>query len=211
MFRGTYLRRAIVGGVLVCFLSMTTACYGPFNLTRTLYKWNGEVQRAGDIEAKWMREGVFLALVLLPVYGISLLADAVVFNSIEFWTGQNPIKLSQESEDGRRWIVQAGETTATLTFAPDGNSVHVTYRKAGQLYQAGQITKEADHFWFTDEHGRRLYTAEPNEAGGLTIVGEECQLLGSLSPEQVQLTGQAFGGQQGVQPSQANTSERDRA
>jgi len=186
MFRSTWLRRAIVGGVLVGFLSMTAACYGPFNLTRTLYKWNGEVKGAGDIEAKWMREGVFLALVLLPVYGISLLADAVVFNSIEFWTGENPIKLSQESEDGRRWIVQAGETTATMTFAPDGNSAHVTYRKAGQLYQAGQITKEANHFWFTDERGRRLYTAEPNEAGWLTIVGEECQLLGRLSPEQVQ-------------------------
>jgi hypothetical protein len=39
-----------------------------------------------------MREGVFLLLVILPVYEFSLLIDGLLLNSIEFWTGDKPVK-----------------------------------------------------------------------------------------------------------------------
>ena len=38
-----------------------------------------------------MNELVFIALNIVPVYPIAYLADAVVINSIEFWTGSNPM------------------------------------------------------------------------------------------------------------------------
>jgi len=44
------------------------------------------------VGSKWANEVVFLAIgVLLPVYGLAGLADVLIFNSIEFWTGDNPI------------------------------------------------------------------------------------------------------------------------
>jgi hypothetical protein len=30
--------------------------------------------------------------VILPVYGLCTLGDALIFNSIEFWGGENPIQ-----------------------------------------------------------------------------------------------------------------------
>ena len=72
-------------GLLVLGLA-ASGCYGPFNLTRRLYKWNGEVSNE-----KWGKEVVFLILALTPVYGFATLADGVVFNSLEFWTGNNPV------------------------------------------------------------------------------------------------------------------------
>ena len=80
-------KAATLAGLLILG-SMTSACYGPFNLTRNIWHWNG------SIENKWGREGVFLVLAIIPVYGICMLGDAIIFNSIEFWGGENPIKPS---------------------------------------------------------------------------------------------------------------------
>ena len=75
------------GGVaLVALGLLVSGCYGPFNLTRRLYQWNSQV---GD---KWEKELVFLLLVALPVYELTALGDAIVFNSMEFWTGRNPVE-----------------------------------------------------------------------------------------------------------------------
>jgi hypothetical protein len=42
-------------------------------------------------EHRWGREGVFLGFTVFWVYRVSTLLDLVVFNSIEFWSGENPI------------------------------------------------------------------------------------------------------------------------
>ncbi len=77
----------VFGSLLVAGLLVATpACYGPFKLTQKFHKWNG------SIGEKWGQEIVFLATVIIPVYSVCMLGDAVVFNSIEFWGGENPIK-----------------------------------------------------------------------------------------------------------------------
>ena len=48
-------RRSIATGmVLVALLATTSACYGPFNLTRSVYKWYGNVKGSGEVSEKWM-------------------------------------------------------------------------------------------------------------------------------------------------------------
>lgn len=73
-------------GALLLAAAMLSGCYGPFLLTKKLHHWNGQVS-----ENRWVVEGVFLVCAWLPVYGIATLADAIIFNSVEFWTGDNPI------------------------------------------------------------------------------------------------------------------------
>jgi len=72
-----------LGGLIAATL-LAVGCYGPFNLTGKLYKWNGTVT-----ENRWANEGIFLGCVIIPVYTITLLGDAIIFNSVEFWTGKN--------------------------------------------------------------------------------------------------------------------------
>ena len=69
----------LLAGVLT-----TTACYGPFNLTQRYWHWNGNV--TGN---KWANEGIFLLSVIIPVYDVCTFVDAILFNSVEFWTGKN--------------------------------------------------------------------------------------------------------------------------
>jgi Domain of unknown function (DUF3332) len=78
------IKAATLAGLLL-FGSLTTSCTGPFNLTGNLHNWNT------SIENKWGEEGMFLVLAILPVYAICILGDAIIFNSIEFWGGENPI------------------------------------------------------------------------------------------------------------------------
>ncbi len=85
------MRKSLKMSVLATLLTvsaLTTSCYGPFQLTRNLWKWNGE------IENQWGREGMYLVLSIIPVYGVCVLGDTLIFNSIVFWGGENPIKAS---------------------------------------------------------------------------------------------------------------------
>ena len=71
---------------LVAAAFLASGCYGPFTLTRKVYTWNGQVS-----DNKWVVETVFLVCSVLPIYHIAGLADALIFNSVEFWTGKNPL------------------------------------------------------------------------------------------------------------------------
>jgi hypothetical protein len=61
-------------------------CFGSFGATRALYDWNKRID-----DNKWLQWLVFLVFVILPVYGLFVLADVLVLNTIEFFSGQNPI------------------------------------------------------------------------------------------------------------------------
>ena len=42
-------------------------------------------------ENRWGREGIFLGFSVFYVYRVCLALDLLIFNSIEFWSGENPI------------------------------------------------------------------------------------------------------------------------
>ncbi len=65
---------------------LASACIGPNNAFKGVYQWNDGVS-----ESKWVLEGVHLAFWIIPVYPLALVGDLLVFNSIEFWGGTNPI------------------------------------------------------------------------------------------------------------------------
>jgi hypothetical protein len=179
--------RGIAVVALIGFLGTTTACYGPFNLTKSLHKWNGQIKGTGQVTDKWMHELIFLGLVILPVYEFAALGDALIFNSIEFWTGNNPIKVGSEGDDGRTRVAQVGDTTIAVAFARDGNSASVSYSREGQIVKTGTITATDEGYQLTDEKGHQLYAAELAIHGGVNLVNEKCQLVQHLSEDQLLL------------------------
>lgn len=65
-------------------------CMGSFNLTNGIYDWNENATSnriANNI--------IFWAFLIVPVYGVSLFLDGVIFNFLEFWTGSNPIAMKE--------------------------------------------------------------------------------------------------------------------
>lgn len=104
------MRRKALIIFITALLAFNTACYGPFNLTKKLYDWNGKV---GD---KFVNELVFFAFLVVPVYEATLFIDGVILNSIEFWTGSNPVAMNY------------GETDVQVV-EKDGNKYQITATK----------------------------------------------------------------------------------
>src|SRR5580692_433125 len=87
------MKRIVASIVIIAFF--TTGCTGSFNLTRKVYNWH---RSQSD---KWADELCFLLVALIPVYSLATFADAIVFNSIEFWTGKNPVEMSANQPSNR--------------------------------------------------------------------------------------------------------------
>ena len=73
-----------VSTLLLAATLLTTSCIGSFGLFNKLLSWN---KTATD--SKFLNEIIFL--ILSPAYAICGTADVVVLNTIEFWTGDNPM------------------------------------------------------------------------------------------------------------------------
>jgi hypothetical protein len=65
---------------------MSTACLGTSGLSGNLKEFNLEV-----VENRYGRETIFFVLNAVWVYRICTVLDLLIFNSIEFWSGTNPL------------------------------------------------------------------------------------------------------------------------
>jgi hypothetical protein len=83
------LRTGAILALGVC--SITPSCIGPNNAFNSILSWNSKAS-----DSKFVNELVFLGLNLIPVYPLALFGDMIVFNSVEFWTGNNWIAKPEE-------------------------------------------------------------------------------------------------------------------
>ena len=134
MKRQNLCTTAIVVVMIVSFLS--TGCLGRFAAHQNLAAWN---QKATD--NKWLNELIFLGLVIIPVYEFAWLGDAIIFNSIEFWGGKNPMT----SEGDYQKTVQAGDLTVVQSFHQDQalKTMTADYYVKGRLSKTLMLSQQA--------------------------------------------------------------------
>ena len=70
-----------------------TSCIGSFELTNKVLTWNKQVSN------KFVNAMIFAAFCVIPVYELTAIADILVINSIEFWSGSNPVTASTQVID----------------------------------------------------------------------------------------------------------------
>lgn len=99
--------RNLAMALLLSTAILTPSCIGSFSLTKSVYEWNNEV---GD---KFVNELVFLVCLIVPVYELSTAIDAIVLNSIEFWTGDNPMAMKDGAK--KQKLVEIEGKTYRLT------------------------------------------------------------------------------------------------
>ena len=109
---------------------MSTSCIGSFALTNKLLSWNKQVGN------KFVNELVFFAFWVIPVYEVSCLADVLVINSIEFWSGDNPVASGKKVIDGKdgRYIVECDGKGYTITSENDKSVVRLDFDKEDQTW-----------------------------------------------------------------------------
>lgn len=119
-------RRWIIVVVLFAFAPVAlTSCYGTFPLTNLVYEVNGEIG-GSSVGGRVLRQIVFWVFIILPVYSIAMLGDAIIFNLIEFWTGAEfADEVTYVTEDGRDVALRPGDDgdTAILEVSEDGRTL----------------------------------------------------------------------------------------
>lgn len=107
-------------------------------MSNKLLSWNRQISN------KFVNELVFVAFWILPVYEVSGLADILVLNSIEFWSGSNPMASGKrviEGQDGK-YLVECRNDGYDITN-PDGTKTRLDFNAD---------TRE----WSVLEKGRRV-------------------------------------------------------
>lgn len=110
----------LCAAVAALLCSSMTSCMGKFALTRNLYAWNNQVSN------KFVNEVLFVAFWILPVYEVCGIADLFVLNTIEFWSGDNPLTASTRTitTDHGSYFVEC-----------DGKGYNITLKETGELYR----------------------------------------------------------------------------
>lgn len=173
------LPQAIRAGALGLSLLLGAGCYGPFQLTRKLYQWNAQ---AGD---KWPQEFMFLVLTWVPVYGVATLADAIVFNSIEFWTGNNPVESAPSPKTKH---VARHADSAALTYIPlsEGGDLFIKQFQQGKAAGSLHVQKRQSMAVGLDEDGHVLLSAQTLADGSILVRDGHGKQMASYSADQVE-------------------------
>lgn len=131
-----------------------TSCIGSFKLTNKVLEWNKSLGN------KFVNELVFLVFVVVPVYEISILIDGLVLNTLEFWTGSNPMAMNPGEhetkiveQNGIKYQITASQnrfdftqlegpqkgTSGALVYNPTSKSW--SYEGANQSIKLVELTK----------------------------------------------------------------------
>lgn len=138
-------------------LASIQGCIGTFGLTGKVYQFNK------SLGSKWVQEIAFLIMIIIPVYGIAVFIDAVILNSLEFWTGSNPVTMQPGEKEvqivkneGKTYQVEATQNrfhiiqlegpekgaTADLVYNPETNTWLAG--KDGELKKVAQFIDQSE-------------------------------------------------------------------
>lgn len=110
-----------------------TACLGSFNLTQNIHEWNSNAT-----DNKFVNNLLFWVMCIIPVYGVGVFLDAVIFNLVEFWSGSNPIAMEAGEvekqiyeKDGIAYEMKATKNNFEITVLNGekaGEKIHLQYQ-----------------------------------------------------------------------------------
>lgn len=140
--------------MMVAFSIMFSSCIGSFQLTSKLKKFND------GIGSKWVNELVFVAFCIVPVYELSALADVLVLNSIEFWSGKKALADAGETKiiknsKGQDIEVKTLENGYALN---DGtNTMNLVFDEKEQIWSAEYEDQVMNLIRLVDENNAQLF------------------------------------------------------
>ncbi|MDR2693485.1 MAG: DUF3332 domain-containing protein [Chitinispirillales bacterium] len=132
------IRKFVCAAVLAAFTCVSVGgCYGKYALFNSAHKFGG------NLGGKYVGAVVNLVFWVVGVYGICLFADLLIFNTIEFWTGSNPVAMNsdiyQETDADGNKVYAVRNTDGSLSVSMTdvkGNKADFTLERDGNIIRA---------------------------------------------------------------------------
>lgn len=148
-----------------------SSCIGSFSLFNSYAKWQRHMTDNKYVNA-------IVGFILMPIVGgVCLFVDSLVLNTIEFWTGDNPMHASigktkqVMGSDGRYYAVTTLKDGYEIK-APTGELSYFKYDKQQNIWSLEQNGKTTELFRFNQDgtittlaDKDMQLTVKPDEAG----------------------------------------------
>lgn len=158
MKKSSYLVAALL---MACATPCLTSCFvGSFSCVNTMWQWNSRISDNKIVNA-------VIGFILGPFEtSIGGFLDTVIFNSLEFWTGSNPLAATQvvEGTDGNLYAISSNK---------EGGYI-ITCQQTGQ--QMEYIFDADNHAWtaaFDGQQVKLFSLTSPDVAVVETPVGSD--------------------------------------
>jgi len=120
--RGSRFGKGIALMLVAAVGALSAGGFGKFQLTRKLYDVNSA------IDDKYVRSAATWIFVI--PYAVTGLLDLVIFNVIEFWTGENPVVSAPVTK-----VYAQGTERTVLTLSRDGSATVAVIER----YEGGEL------------------------------------------------------------------------
>ncbi len=147
------------------FISVhATGCFGQFKLTQAIWNFNKNI--SGNKFVQWL---MFLVLAIVPVYALGTLIDALVINSIEFWTGSNPVGSVDGADTGTRIVKLSPTDTLRLSRDFDSGVMRLELEREGHETLVRYFEPLEDGMVVRDDAGAMLFQAKEAADGAVAV------------------------------------------
>lgn len=149
---------AIFAATAALMCSGMSSCMGSFALTSEVYNWNKQVGN------KFVNELVFIAFFALPVYPVCGAADLLVLNSIEFWSGNNPLVATAKTidTDEGRYLVECDGKGYNVKCEEAGVAYRLNFNSDAQTWSLETDGQSYPLMTFIDDHHVAMPTPDGN-------------------------------------------------
>lgn len=157
------MKRVILSAACAAMLLPSlTSCMGSMALTKQVYSWNEQIGN------KFVNEVVFFCFWILPVYEVCGAADLLVLNSIEFWSGNNPMTASTKvvDTDEGRFLICCDGKGYDVKCEETGRSYRLDFTEQTQTWSMTIDEKEYPLMTFVDD----THVSMPTPDGSWTTV-----------------------------------------
>jgi hypothetical protein len=119
-------------------------CFGSFGITKTVYGAHQGLKIGSGLLAKFIQT-ILMYFPFSVLYAVGFVADVLLFNLVEFWTGSNPVAMSEFDINGELVKnVKKGDDSLKLTYRDFGKELKITVTSQG---------KTQDFYAFRDKEG----------------------------------------------------------
>ena len=143
------IRHFKVAALFLAATLLTSSCVGSFSLFNRVAKWNTHAT-----SSKFLNELIFI--LISPAYAVCGVADLLVLNTIEFWSGSNPVAQkvgTTQQVTGKDGLIYAVTTLRDgyEVKSPKGEVIRFIYDKKTNSWSQQQDGKQTEIFRFNSD------------------------------------------------------------